>query len=73
MFGLYGLVIGGFLILVHLCSVNTFGKPYLFPVAPMDKTYLFKTLLRIIKTIKEVKYLVIMLTEVIYEKINYYI
>ena len=46
MFGLYGLVIGGFLILVHLCSVNTFGKPYLFPVAPMDKTYLFKTLLK---------------------------
>ena len=46
MFGLYGLVIGGFLILVHLCSVNTFGKPYLFPVAPMDRTYLFKTLLK---------------------------
>ena len=45
-FGLYGLVIGGFLILVHLCSVNTFGKPYLFPVAPMDRTYLFKTLLK---------------------------
>jgi len=46
MFGLYGLVIGGFLILVHLCSVNTFGKPYLYPVAPMDRTYLFKTLLK---------------------------
>ena len=46
LFGLYGLVIGGFIILVHLCSVNTFGKPYLFPVAPMDRTYLFKTLLK---------------------------
>ena len=44
--GLYGLVIGGFLILVHLCSVKTFGKPYLYPVAPFDKTYLFKTLLK---------------------------
>ena len=45
-FGLYGLVIGGFLILVHLCSVKTAGKPYLYPVAPFDRTYLFKTLLK---------------------------
>ena len=46
LFGLYGLVIGGFIILVHLCSVNTFGKPYLYPATPFDKTYLFKTLLK---------------------------
>ena len=46
LFGLYGLVIGSFIMLVHLCSVSTFGKPYLYPLAPFDKTYLFKTILK---------------------------
>lgn len=46
LFGLYGLVIGSFILTVHLCSVKTFGKPYLYPIAPMNKTYLFNGLLK---------------------------
>ena len=46
MLGLYGLVIGCFLILVHICSVNSFGSPYLYPIAPFDKVYLLKTLFK---------------------------
>ena len=44
-FGLYGLVIGSFLIVINLCNVESFGKPYLLPIAPYDKNYFFKTLL----------------------------
>ncbi len=45
-FGLYGIVIGTFMILIHLNNVTTFGEPYLYPVAPMDKVYLFKSVLK---------------------------
>lgn len=45
-FGLYGLVIGCFILMIHLCSVETLKTPYLYPMAPFDKTYLFKTLLK---------------------------
>ena len=45
-FGLYGLVIGAFLIVANLCNVDSFGKPYLFPIAPFNKNYFFKTLLK---------------------------
>lgn len=45
-FGLYGFFIGVFVILIHLTSTQTFGEPYLFPLAPFEKTYLFKTLLK---------------------------
>lgn len=45
-FGLYGLVIGSFLIVVNLCNVESFGKPYLYPIAPFNMNYLFKTLLK---------------------------
>lgn len=34
MLGLYGMVIGLFLILTHLCSMKSFGIEYLAPVAP---------------------------------------
>ena len=44
LFGLYGLVIGVFILVIHLCSIETFGNPYLYPIAPFNKTYLFKTL-----------------------------
>ncbi len=46
LFGLYGFVIGLFLIIVKLCNVETFGNPYLYPVAPFNKNYFFKTLLK---------------------------
>lgn len=45
-FGLYGLVIGAFLIVVNLCNTESFGKPYLFPIAPFNKNYFFKTILK---------------------------
>ena len=44
--GLYGLVLVFILFLIHLCSIETFGKPFTYPLAPFDKTYFFKTLLR---------------------------
>ena len=34
MLGLYGLMIGLFLIFTHLCSMKSFGVDYLSPVAP---------------------------------------
>ena len=45
-FGLYGFVLGGILLLLHLASIDSFGFSYLYPLAPLDKTYLFKTLLK---------------------------
>lgn len=56
-FGLYGLVIGSFLIVVNLCNVDSFGKPYLFPIAPFNKNYFFKTLLKKDKDTKRNKIL----------------
>lgn len=44
--GLYGFVIGLFLILINLCETKTLKEPYLFPVVPTDKTYFLKTLLK---------------------------
>ena len=45
-FGLYGLVIGSFLIIGSLCNVDSFGKPYLYSIAPFNKNYFLKTLLK---------------------------
>lgn len=45
-FGLYGVVIAGTFFLVHLCSIESFGKPYSYPMAPFDSSYFFKTILR---------------------------
>lgn len=56
-FGLYGLVIGAFLIVINLCNVESFGKPYLFPIAPFDKNYFFKTILKKDKDTKRNKIL----------------
>ena len=35
--GLYGIVCGISLILVHLISLKSFGVPYMYPIAPYDK------------------------------------
>jgi len=35
MLGLYGVTVGIMLMLIHLCSLRSFGVPYLAPVAPM--------------------------------------
>lgn len=44
--GLYGLVLGLFIILIHLCGMKTLKEPYLFPIVPFDKVYFFKSLLK---------------------------
>lgn len=44
--GLFGLVIAGFIFLIHICSITTFNRPYTYPLAPYDKIYINKTLLR---------------------------
>lgn len=56
-FGLYGTVLGLFLVLLHLGSIKTFDEPYLFPLIPFNKTYFFKTILKKNKDIKRSKIL----------------
>lgn len=34
-FGFYGMLIGTFFIIAHLCSLRSFGTPYLAPIAPV--------------------------------------
>lgn len=36
-FGLYGLVCGILILVFHLVSIQSFGVPYLYPIAPYDK------------------------------------
>jgi len=55
--GLYGMILGLFLILIHISSMKTLDEPYLYPVAPFDKTYLFKTVLKKGKDTKRSKVL----------------
>lgn len=45
-FGFIGLTVGLLLILVHLCSLRSFGVPYLDPFAPMQLTDLKDSLIR---------------------------
>lgn len=33
-FGIMGFIIGSFLLIINLCSIKTFGKPYLIPISP---------------------------------------
>lgn len=44
MFGLYGLILGIFMILLQVASMKSFDEPYLYPVAPFDKIYFLKTI-----------------------------
>lgn len=45
-FGLYGIMIGIILILGHMCSLRSFGVPYLAPFAPTMKKELKDSLVR---------------------------
>lgn len=45
-FGLYGILIGGGFIQVHLLALRSFGVPYLWPVAPLNLRSLKDTLVR---------------------------
>lgn len=46
LFGFYGLIIACIGILVKLCSINSLGEPYLFPLSPFNKKYFSKTMIK---------------------------
>ena len=46
MFGFYGLVIGLLFMTLHLCSLRSFGVPYMSPLAPMIPSNAGDTILR---------------------------
>ncbi|MBM7649606.1 spore germination protein KA [Bacillus ectoiniformans] len=37
-FGLFGIAVGLFILVLHLCSLRSFGIPYLAPIAPYNNT-----------------------------------
>lgn len=45
--GLYGIIIGLFIIGIHLCSIQSVGLPYLTPFAPYKKNEAIRALFRI--------------------------
>jgi spore germination protein KA len=45
-YGLYGITISLILLLVNLCSFNSFGVSYMLPIAPFDLAYLKETLIK---------------------------
>jgi spore germination protein KA len=46
-FGLYGILLGTFLTVIHLASLRSFGVPYLSPLGPLMKDDLKDTLFRV--------------------------
>lgn len=46
-FGFIGVTVGLLLILVHLCSLRSFGVPYLNPIAPLQTSDLKDTFIRV--------------------------
>ena len=44
--GLYGMYFGILLFLIHISNLKSLDKPYTYPLAPFDKTYFNKTLIR---------------------------
>lgn len=45
-FGAYGITIGWLLLLIHLCHLNSFGVPYMSPIAPYRKKAAMDAILR---------------------------
>ena len=45
-YGLYGIVLAFLYFLSHVTELKTMGKPYFYPIAPFDKIYLLKGLLK---------------------------
>ncbi|WP_243291593.1 spore germination protein [Bacillus sp. FJAT-47783] len=45
-FGLFGIIVGLIAIVLHLCSLRSFGVPYMSPVAPMNLSDQKDTILR---------------------------
>lgn len=46
-FGFYGIILGVIILAVHLCSLRSFGVPYLTPMAPMILANLGDTIVRL--------------------------
>lgn len=47
--GIIGIFIAGFLLIIHLSSLYSFGKPYLYPLIPLNKEFLKKVLIKVKK------------------------
>jgi len=45
--GFYGIMIGLIALLIHLCKLESFGIPYLSPLAPLEKADLKDTVIRV--------------------------
>lgn len=46
LFGLYGIGIAFIFLIANLSSYEVFGKPYFYPIAPFDPTYIKETLFK---------------------------
>ncbi|EJR28584.1 MULTISPECIES: spore germination protein [Bacillus cereus group] len=46
-FGLFGIITGVFFLLLHLCSLNSFGIPYMAPIAPFNAADQKDTVIRL--------------------------
>ncbi len=46
LFGLYGIVLAFLYYLIHMVELKSLGKPYFYPIAPFDKVYFMKGLLK---------------------------
>lgn len=44
--GLYGVVLGYFIILINLCKTKTLNIDYLYPIAPFNNNYFFNSFLK---------------------------
>lgn len=47
MFGFYGLEAGLLVLLIHMCSIKSFGIPYLSPISPVSWNRLIDTFIRL--------------------------
>ncbi len=45
-FGLFGVIVGLFCILAHMCSLRTFGTPFMSPLAPVNWSSMKDSILR---------------------------
>ena len=46
-YGMYGVLAGLFVLIVHLCSLTSFGEPYLFPFSPFSARAAEKSIFRL--------------------------
>jgi spore germination protein KA len=46
-FGLFGIIMGFFVLLLHLCALRSFGEPFMAPLSPYKQTDMQDTLFRL--------------------------